>query len=676
MKIDEIIAQEYVYPVFQPVVSLKTAEVYGYEVLSRIENREYAKDSVITDLFRCAAESGRLWDLEKICRKKALKTARAFGISGKLFLKTSSRILNDPSFSGGYTMKKLEKYGIDLDRIVFELNEGLCAQDITSLKEMYDHYGAQNFHVSIDNTGANYTEMLCSLNPDYIKIAMNITRGISSDELKQSIVKNLVQFCSGTGTILIAQGIETADELGALIACGVPYGEGFFIGMPALRPGKAEKQACSVIFKTHTAEKEKKPAAPVIRKMPVAETGSSRPAGTLAVSGWITAPGTPASDILALFQKENTCTLVSVVTEKGKIEGCILRSHLLSSFGSRYGYSLYSRKTVRDVMETDFLCVDCSETIEQVSLKATSRDEDHIYTPVIVASKGRYAGIVTIQNLLDTIINVEVKERTQEIARKNKMLQEHQLRAERDMKMAELVQKSFYPSRAPQTPLWDCAFCFRPMSSVSGDVYDFYSSPDGTLDGVSLFDVSGHGVASGLIGILAKYLASNVFRSEKDKPLGTVMTDINSILIREKGSVENYVTGITLRFSGQKIEYVNAGHTDVLIKTPAGTVSILGGQNGDFRGRFLGVSDLPCTCTSVCADAPSGSFLLLFTDCLTESRNLAGDELGGERLAEIFSRAPLAAAEEALDFILDIFGAFTEAVPLRDDLTVIVLRKK
>lgn len=679
MKLEEIIATEYVHPVFQPVVSLKTGEVYGYEVLTRIENDSCsAKEMSAGCLFSEAEKAGRLWDLEKLCRKKALKASHAFGLRGKLFIKTSAQIVNDPSFTGGYTLKKLGKYNLNPDNIVFELNERLCSSDISALKQLYNHYGEQNFHIAVDNMGLNYTEILCSLNPDYIKIAMNITRGIDADEVKQSLVKSLVQFCASTGTILIAQGIETDRELDCLITLGVPDGQGYYIGRPEAQPCKAGKEASACIFRKAVKKEEIKLPAPVIKKLSVLPAGASRPVGVLCTAGWTASPGSPASDVLAQFQKDLSCSVVVIVTGKGKIEGCVTRARILSSFGSQYGYSLYSRKTIRDIMETEFLCVDSSETVEQAALHATARDEEHMYTPVIVSSKGKYAGIVTIQNLLDSIINVEVRDRTMEITRKNKQLQEHQARAQRDMYMAELVQKSFYPSAAPQTEGWDCAFCFRPASSVSGDVYDFYYSKDGELSGVSLFDVSGHGVASGLIGILAKYVASNVFISESERPLDEVVCDINARLVKEKGSVENYLTGVVLRISGRHVEYINAGHTDVLVKNPdgPGSVSVLGGNDGSFRGHFLGVPDLPCGFLPVHAEADAGTIFLLYTDCLTESRNLAGDELGPERLADILQNAPGNSAKETLAYVLDIFAAFTEAVPLRDDLTVIVLRKK
>ena len=102
---------------------------------------------------------------------------------------------------------------------------------------------------------------------------------------------------------------------------------------------------------------------------------------------------------------------------------------------------------------------------------------------------------------------------------------------------------------------------------------------------------------------------------------------------------------------------------------------ILGGESGKFRGMFVGLSGLPSDlCSTVKYTCKKGDTFVLFTDCLLESRNLAGDEMGLKRLREIISKAPDGTPEEILSYILDIFDAFTEAVPVRDDLTVIVLK--
>jgi sigma-B regulation protein RsbU (phosphoserine phosphatase) len=84
------------------------------------------------------------------------------------------------------------------------------------------------------------------------------------------------------------------------------------------------------------------------------------------------------------------------------------------------------------------------------------------------------------------------------------------------MDMASNVQATLFPPTPPEVNGWDIAFVFRPMAGVSGDMYDFYTEGD-TLNGVALFDVSGHGIASGLITMIARTVFQRNFM-RKDNP--------------------------------------------------------------------------------------------------------------------------------------------------------------
>jgi EAL domain-containing protein (putative c-di-GMP-specific phosphodiesterase class I)/serine phosphatase RsbU (regulator of sigma subunit) len=692
MDFNTILSRKNLYSVFQPVVSLETGDVYGYEALSRIDPDVF--HGSITELFSLAEHKGRLWELEKLCRKTAIRTARALGLNHRLFLNINPDSIYEHDFQEKFTQHQLEKYGVDPAEIVLEITEQWSGNNPESLKTVAAHYRQQAYQIAVDDVGAAYSglQRVCALDPDFMKIDMSIIRGIEKDQVKQAMVKSLVSFCSSAGTGLIAEGIETERELDMLLTLGVQYGQGFYLAEPARTFLKTSGESYvrinayqrnkQVLEQAETGAavvtEQQKKAADKNSTQPFAsgrvETGTGRPVSELCTPGIILFPDTPVIDVIQLFQLHTDCALAAVVDAGKKVLGIMPRSVLLDSFSSQYGFSLNSRKLIRDMMVTGFLAVDSNEPVEKVAVKATARTEENLYDPVIVETGGCYVGIVTIKNLLDSIVNVEVADRTREISRKNRLLQEQQIIHDRDMHMAELVQKSFYSSKAPQTDDWDCAFAFHPMSSVSGDVYDFYYDTYGLLTGTALLDVSGHGVASGLVGILSKYLAEQVFGVDNDSPLDAMMKRFNTILTREKGMVENYLTGLFLRIKENKIEYVNAGHTDVLVKSADGCVSVLGGTDGGFRGSFLGIAGLPDDYRIVKTGLAGETYLLLYTDCLTESRNLAGDELGGERLCDIFARAPHGPAEKVLSYILDIFEAFTEAVPLRDDLTVIIMK--
>ena len=73
---------------------------------------------------------------------------------------------------------------------------------------------------------------ICALHPLYIKIDIQIVRDIDKDNFKRSLVESMVHFCNKLGICLIAEGIETRDELKTLIRLGVHFGQGYYLSKP------------------------------------------------------------------------------------------------------------------------------------------------------------------------------------------------------------------------------------------------------------------------------------------------------------------------------------------------------------------------------------------------------------------------------------------------------------
>jgi sigma-B regulation protein RsbU (phosphoserine phosphatase) len=246
----------------------------------------------------------------------------------------------------------------------------------------------------------------------------------------------------------------------------------------------------------------------------------------------------------------------------------------------------------------------------------------------------------------------------------------------RDMDLAANVQMSLFPKQPPETRGWDIAFTFRPMSGVSGDIYDFFLMGD-RLYGAALFDVSGHGIASGLITMIVKSVLYRNFTRHGDLLLNQLLQKMNRELIREMGPVDNYITGILLRFTENRVEYVNAGHTDLLMKSGrTGEARIVAPQAESFRGHFLGIDSMDEAFSMLRFTVQAGDSLLLYTDCLVESANNAGDQYGTDRLIRIFGGAgPDKSAAELANIITGDLRRHTGSQSLRDDLTVIVLKR-
>ena len=302
------------------------------------------------------------------------------------------------------------------------------------------------------------------------------------------------------------------------------------------------------------------------------------------------------------------------------------------------------------------------------------------------------SSINEVENLNKTL-EKKVEDRTKELSESyeklssanadlnyaNSKLEESRTRSEQDMKLAVYVQQSFYPRKAPLVDGWDIAYYFKPASGVSGDLYDFFTEGDKLL-GLGLFDISGHGISSGLVGMIAKGVIERIFAAEKNEPFSKVMKDINEDFISEKGDVENYFTGVLLRVNDNKVEFVNAGHPPVLYRTASGQnvvpVQVRGSENSmTDTGSIVGIKDLPVNYKPIGFNMNKGDSIILYTDCFNESRSKDGQIFGTDGIKEAFASSGNGSAKDKLDYVIGRFNEFTEDTILADDLTVIVLER-
>ena len=231
----EIINEGRIYPVFQQIVSLRDGKLLGYEALSRIKGKTKIKD--MEDFFKLGAIYGRTWDIEKLCRKKILQAYAEFPEDkkiGKLFLNVNPLVMQDDKFKQNYTKKQLDKRNINVNRIVIEVTERNTIENLEDFKETINHYKNEGYEVAIDDVGSCYSglNVIANSNPRYIKIDMGLVCGIDQDPMRQALVKGLVEMSNNTTFELIAEGIETEEELEMLMRLGVGYGQGYYIEKP------------------------------------------------------------------------------------------------------------------------------------------------------------------------------------------------------------------------------------------------------------------------------------------------------------------------------------------------------------------------------------------------------------------------------------------------------------
>ena len=276
---------------------------------------------------------------------------------------------------------------------------------------------------------------------------------------------------------------------------------------------------------------------------------------------------------------------------------------------------------------------------------------------------------------LNEKLESEVADRVKELKETNEKLQLEQDESNREMDLAVHVQRSFYPQVVSSLNGWDMAIHFRPFAGVSGDLYDFYTNGK-ELEGLSLFDVSGHGIAAGLITMLSKNIVFRVFSENRNEKLPVLMEKLNEAIIKAKGNIENYMVGLILRIDPDgTLEITNAGGPPPLLySSRSGSVSPI--QTDKKQFGMIGVADLPVSFQNVTFSMAGGDTVVFTTDGLTEATNPAGEEFGQERLIESLCNKERKTADQILAGILKDLSTFVGSEPLRDDITLIVLRKQ
>jgi EAL domain-containing protein (putative c-di-GMP-specific phosphodiesterase class I) len=223
-------------PVFQPLVALATGQISGYEALTRFKQ---PPTRFPDQWFNLAARVGLGAALEAHAIKRALDVpGRPQGTY--LSLNLSPSTLRSPEVQAVLPA--------DLTGLVIEVTEHELASDDIALAADLAELRARGAHVAVDDAGAGYAglQQLMRVAPDLIKLDRSLVQNIHQDPAKQALVESFVRFGRRTGAQVVAEGIETEEELRVLADLDVAYGQGYFLAKPgppwaAISPWVGEK---------------------------------------------------------------------------------------------------------------------------------------------------------------------------------------------------------------------------------------------------------------------------------------------------------------------------------------------------------------------------------------------------------------------------------------------------
>jgi len=398
-ELENILDNRLIKTVFQPIVSLRDGEILGHEALSRITGEGEINSP--TTLFEVAKEYNRLWDLELLCRNKAFEAAYEFmkpPYDKKLFLNVSPNIMHDENFKKGLTKEYLKKYNITSHHIIFEITERNIIADMQGFMSTIDHYKSQDYKIAIDDAGAGYSglNLISDISPNYIKLDMKLIRDIDSDNLKYALVKGMVELSKTSNISMIAEGIETYNELETLVKLGVQFGQGYYLQRPDIYIKEMSTDVLEVLKEMNHK-----------KNYDVSQGVSTIWIENLCTCTDIIKPTETVPHVYELCKSKSNFMGLCVVENEVPV-GIVTKENIAYQLSGYYGFTLNQHKQISCIMDKGFLSVDHKTPISIVSSIAMSRANDKLYDFIVVTKDNKYIGTVTVKDLLKKTTELEV----------------------------------------------------------------------------------------------------------------------------------------------------------------------------------------------------------------------------------------------------------------------------
>jgi EAL domain-containing protein (putative c-di-GMP-specific phosphodiesterase class I) len=231
----EVLASRMIRSVYQPVVDIFGKRVVGWEALSRPSGGPFDN---IEQVFKAAYDAQSIWPLERLCRERALEGLADLKDGELLFLNVEPDSIYDPQFRSDRTLKLLRQAGLTPERVVLEMTEHSAVKDFTAFRQTLTYFRSLGFRLAIDDMGSGYSGLIsvAEIQPEFVKIDMSLIRDLHCRPLKRELVDTINRFSRKAGIEVIAEGVETIEELEALQEIGVSMVQGFLFARPSAPP--------------------------------------------------------------------------------------------------------------------------------------------------------------------------------------------------------------------------------------------------------------------------------------------------------------------------------------------------------------------------------------------------------------------------------------------------------
>jgi diguanylate cyclase (GGDEF)-like protein len=377
---------------FQPLLSANDGRLFGHEALLRGPPNSPLHQPL--DLFAAAEQAGLAVELDITALQRALKSFTSREVPGKLFV----NILPETVLRGDLPerlQRMLQDCGLTSQRLVIEITERgtqleaeqLCAEG-RRLRELGCEIAIDDF-----GTGISGLKVWSELRPDYVKVDRYFIARIESDPVAVELLRAMLDMAHVLGSRVVAEGIETENQLELLRNTGVDYLQGFFISKP-LEQATDQTGNYSV------------------QPLPVDQAIEVSCIGDLCFEREPINPRLTIAEAVEIFRRNPQWETLPVVRD-GKAIGLLRRDALLLLLSKPLFPEVYNPKPVSRVMEANTLVIDERSRLSQASRLITRNRQARINEEFIVARDGRYRGLARSVELLHHITEERLREAQQ-----------------------------------------------------------------------------------------------------------------------------------------------------------------------------------------------------------------------------------------------------------------------
>jgi len=230
--IGTILEERLLRPVYQPIFSLETGRPVGYESLIRLADGAPLPDA--STLFAAAERAGRTVELDMACLEVVAEGAGALDTDVYLSVNLSPRTLESELFHPTELTTIFERRGITPEQLVVELTEREEVQDLDVLRRNAAACRKVGIRLAADDVGAGNAglRLLSEVHFDIVKIDLSLVQGGVLHDPEYAVLGALKELAARWHASIVAEGVETSEQLAAVRSIGITAGQGYLLGRP------------------------------------------------------------------------------------------------------------------------------------------------------------------------------------------------------------------------------------------------------------------------------------------------------------------------------------------------------------------------------------------------------------------------------------------------------------